>query len=154
MYTTDGCSNDDFQYSGATRRGVFCWCKDNRLCFCVPGLKSYSLACSADFKRPCHAYMLPRASGRASASFEMEDSPIHENILTGLGFSFGLALMLRLFKCATRLQTNVSRVKAVSAETRIARTMLSQAGMQWNAPVCSSWVWVSRSELETISQIN
>ena len=60
----------------------------------------------------------------------MEDSP-YENILTGLGFSFGLALVLRLFKCATRLQIDASCGKVVYAEPR---KMLFKG---WNEVECS-----------------
>ena len=36
---------------------------------------------------------------------EVKDDPIYENILGGLGFSFGLAMTLRLFRCVSRQQS-------------------------------------------------
>ena len=53
--TVDISSNDDYQHSGATRGGVFRWGKDNRLCFCVSGLKKFACTQCRFSKRPYHA---------------------------------------------------------------------------------------------------
>ena len=35
------------------------------------------------------------------ASFELKDDPVAQDILSGIGFAYGLALTLRLFRNAT-----------------------------------------------------
>ena len=50
----------------------------------------------------CHRQS--RSMGAASASFEVQDA-VEQDILTGIGFCFGLALTLRLFKYAPWLHT-------------------------------------------------
>ena len=42
-----------------------------------------------------------RASGALAASFEVKDDPVAQDILSGLGFAYGLSLTLRLFRNAT-----------------------------------------------------
>jgi len=42
-----------------------------------------------------------RQYGFAAASFEYNDDPIFQNMLTGLGFAYGLACTIRLYKAAT-----------------------------------------------------
>ncbi|CAJ1376229.1 unnamed protein product [Effrenium voratum] len=55
--------------------------------------------------------------GFTSASFEVQDDGVFQNILTGLGFAYGLALTLRLYK---------------------------SRGFNFEAPVCSTWIWLNR----------
>ncbi|CAE7735215.1 unnamed protein product [Symbiodinium necroappetens] len=59
-----------------------------------------------------------RSMDLKAASFEMNDDPVTEDIQSGLGFAYGLALTLRLFR---------------------------NAGLNFEAPVCSTWVWVNRA---------
>ncbi|CAL1143856.1 unnamed protein product [Cladocopium goreaui] len=56
--------------------------------------------------------------GFAAASFEYNDDPIFQNMLTGLGFAYGLACTIRLYKAC---------------------------GLNFEAPVCSTWIWLNRS---------
>ena len=42
-----------------------------------------------------------RQYGFAAASFEYNDDPIFQNMLTGIGFAYGLACTIRLYKAAT-----------------------------------------------------
>lgn len=58
-----------------------------------------------------------RSLGFSAASFEITDRPQYEDFLSGIGFAYGLALVMRLFQTA---------------------------GLAWLAPVCSSWVWINR----------
>ena len=43
----------------------------------------------------------PRKYGFSAASFEYNADHVLQNILTGVGFAYGLALTLRLYKHAT-----------------------------------------------------
>ena len=46
----------------------------------------------------CKSVHPGRKMGFKAASFEMTDSPTTENILSGIGFAYGLALTLRLLR--------------------------------------------------------
>ncbi|CAL1148821.1 unnamed protein product [Cladocopium goreaui] len=62
--------------------------------------------------------------GHASASYEINDDPVFQDYNSGLGFAYCLALTIRLFK---------------------------KVGLNFEAPVCSTWVWLSRGNLlETV----
>ena len=92
---------------------MFAGAKTITTAFTHPGLRIFELVAPISIL----VVVRPRTAGRKAASFEMEDSPL-ENILTGLGFSFGLALMLRLFACATRLQMKASCCTALFVQKR------------------------------------
>lgn len=64
-----------------------------------------------------------RAAGYEAANFDVNDNPMND-LSTFTGFQLALGLVARL------------RV----------------AGMCWAAPVCSSWVWVGRSQTQRSSQ--
>ena len=81
-----------------------------------------------------------RRMGASAVSFEIEDDPKFQDILSGIGFAYGLAITLRLYMCATYLQSG----RPYHLGKHDAPTCL-KAGMDWEAPVCSTWVWVNRS---------
>ena len=81
-----------------------------------------------------------------AASFEMNDDPVTEDILSGLGFAYGLALTLRLFRkvawpcscsCVARQCKSCNFVPCMWCDG-------CEAGLNFEAPVCSTWVWVNR----------
>ena len=46
-----------------------------------------------------------RRMGAAAMSYEVEDDSKFQDILGGIGFAYGLALTLRLYRCAAHLQS-------------------------------------------------
>ena len=91
-------------------------------------------------KRLATPKTLSRRNGLDSLSFEINDDPEAQNILTGVGYAYGLALTLRLFARAACQKQSFTFLFARA----VPGNSLPEVGLIFEAPVCSTWVWMNR----------